>query len=525
MRDKSGIVSAFMTSQSSNYTFIREDSNIRVPYNADTLYGINYCMYQNDGMWFCCFVNSIKYVNNNTSLLHLQEDVWHTWGAYLTFKACFVAREHVNSDGLGDWRAAEPAMSLEMVVGQQNDFSEIIPDTVIVATNAIPHLKSGVSGDIFSVHSEDDFDGNDAVSGSLYSRVYSGAKLYGFSTANLAPLSNFLDNLNKAGAAESICALFMVNSQFVSVGSNHTVSGITTAYERSISIPQTLGGGYAPRNKKCLTFPYVSIVVTDHNGGEMQLKAEDCDSWGSFTAQFRQGLDPTSEVYFMPSGYMGKSPDQSHMMPIASAVQGSWVVSAYQNWVAQNAQTINNKHIFNTFGVLGGILMTGVGVALIGSGVGAPLGGALGEVGVTTVAAGTIGAGLHGVASSTQSEMMLNAQIDSQEKTPAHTVGGSSGNSLQGISRNCGGYRAMVLQEQSARRLDAFFDVFGYQVDLVKVPNVTGRPSWNYVKTVGANMTGTIPADRLSVMNKCLDSGMTFWHSPDVGNYALGNAV
>lgn len=525
MRDKSIIISAFMTGHTTNYTFIREDSNIRVPYNADNLYGINYCMYQNDGMWFCCFVNSVKYVNNNTALLNLQEDVWHTWGENLSFKACYVAREHVSTDALGQWRAPEPAMSLEMVVGQQNDFYQVIPDTVIVATNAKPHLKSGVSGDIFSVHSEDDFDGNDAVSGTLYSRNISGAKYYGFSTANLAPLSNFLDNLNKAGAAESVCALFMLNSHFLSVGSDHSVSAITEAFEQSYSIPQTLGGGYAPRNKKCLTFPYVSIVITDHNGGEMQLKAEDCDTWGYFTAHFRQSLDPTASVYFMPSGYMGQSPDQSHIMPVASAPQGSWPVSAYQNWVAQNAQTINNKHMFNSFGILGGILMTGVGVALIGSGIGAPLGGVLGEAGVTTVAAATIGAGIGGVANATQSEMMLNAQIDSQEKTPSHTVGGSSGNSLQGISRNCGGYRTMVLQRQSAERLDAFFDVFGYQVDTVKVPNVTGRPSWNYVKTVGANMGGAIPADRLSTINRCLDNGITFWHSASVGNYALSNAI
>lgn len=525
MMNKSTIIGEFMTMHTNNYTYIREDTNIRVPYNADSLYGINYCMYQNDGMWFCSFVNTVTYVNNNTALLHLQEDVWHTWGGNAVFKPCLVAREHVSADGLGQHRAAEPAMALEYVVGTELDFSEVLPDTVVVATNAIPHLKDGVSGTIFDVHSESDFDGSDAVSGSLYGRVYSGARYYGFSTANLAPLSNFMSNLNKAGAAESVCALFMLCGKFLSIGSDHTVSGITTPFEREITIPQTLGSGYAPRNKKCLTYPYVSIIVTDHSGGEMELKAEDCDTWGSFTARFQQGLDPSSEVYFMPSGYMGKSPDQSHIMPVSTPPQGPWVYDAYQNWMAQNEQMINTKHSFNSFGVLGGILLTGLGVALIGSGIGAPAGGPLADVGVTTVAASTIGAGIAGASRSASSEMTLNAEIDAQSKVPAHTVGGSSSNSLQGISRNCGGYRVRVLEMHSAQRLDMFFDVFGYQVDLVKVPNVTGRPSWNYVKTVGANIQGAIPADRLAQMNARLDDGMTFWHTADVGNYGLGNAI
>jgi hypothetical protein len=67
--------------------------------------------------------------------------------------------------------------------------------------------------------------------------------------------------------------------------------------------------------------------------------------------------------------------------------------------------------------------------------------------------------------------------------------------------------------------------VLGYEVDRVKVPNLTGRPNWNYVRTEGAACTGTIPADRLAVMDATLDRGMTFWHTSDVGNYALPNGV
>ena len=116
-------------------------------------------------------------------------------------------------------------------------------------------------------------------------------------------------------------------------------------------------------------------------------------------------------------------------------------------------------------------------------------------------------------------------EIEAQSKVPAHRIGTPSGNSLQGIARNEGGFIAKGLSRESAERLDMFFDVLGYEVDAVKVPNLTGRPSWNYVQTEGATLSGNIPADRLAVMIQCMDRGITFWHTPDVGNYGLANGV
>ena len=523
--NKGLILSTFMYMQTNNYTYIRQDTDIRVPYNADDLYGINYCMYQNNGMWFCAFVNTITYVANNTALLHLEEDIWHTWGGNATIKGCFVEREHASGDGLGQHRAAEPAMTLESVVVDEQDFNLFSPDTVIVGTNAIPHLKSGVSGNIFGSHTEDDFDGSDAVAGGFYGYLYSGAKYYAFDSSQGANLMNFLANLNKCGAAESICCMFMVPSVTIT-RSGFEVTGIGTSHrDGSITAPQTLGGGYAPRNKKCLTYPYAYVTISDYNGGEMDLKYEDCNTWGAVDYRINQALDSAAASIFTARNHMGQSLDMSHMMPLAQNPQCSWVYEAYQNWAAQNANVLTVKHTHNTFGVLAGILMTGVGAALIGSGWGAPIGGPLGTAGVTTLSAGLMATGFGTAMSAGWNEASNLAEIEAQKKVPNHTVGSCSANTLVGIGRGEGGYRCMALEMHSAQRLDMFFDVFGYQTDLHKVPNLTGRPSWNYVKTLGANIQGSIPADRLRVMCDRMDRGMTFWHSSDVGNYALGNTL
>ena len=525
LANQNAIISNFMSMTTTNYVFIREDSNIRVPYNADDLYGINYCCYRNNGKLFCCFVNTITYVSNNTALLHLEEDVWQTWGGALTISPCMVAREHVNGDGLGQNRTPEPAMELESVIVRSTDtLPELVGSCVVVGVNAIPHLKNG--GSVFAAHVESDFDGSDAVAGSIYSGLYSGCHYYGFAFAD-AELTNFLNNLNMCGAAESVACMFMVPANMSTIGSGHEIASYVGVEDGGFTAPQTLGSGYVPRNKKCLTYPYAYCKITDNDGGSMDIKYEDCNSWGAVDYKLVQGLDPTASVYFVPRNHMGQAIDYSHMMPVHQNAQCSWVYSAYQNWLAQNAQNIQNKKTFNTLGAIGGALMVIAGATLIGTGGGAPAGGALGTLGLSTAEAAGVGLAMSGIKKGVDSQisgMQLSAEIDAQSKHPDMVAGSTSSNSLQGVGA-AGGYACIALELHSAQRLDMFFDVFGYQVDVVKVPNITGRPSWNYVQTIGCNMRGAVPADRLTIMNKCMDSGVTFWHTEDMGNYGLNNRL
>lgn len=517
MRSPTSIVAQFQTRATTGYTFIRESEEIRVPFNADDIYGTNYVMYKNSGKWFFCFVDTITYVNNSTSTLHLKEDVWHTWGEYVTVRPCMVRREHVTTDLPGQWRAPEPNLSLEAVTLTVQEFSSMTYSAIVVGTNAIPHLKANQTTDMFSPHTEDDFLGSDAVEGDLYTYIYSGAKYYGFNSTETYALQNFLKNMNLCGAAESICALFMVPYQMMSVNANHEIIGYGMSVAGGFNAPNYIADGYVPRNKKCLTYPYAYATMTDFAGSEMDIKYEDCNTWGQVRYRFSQGLDPTAALFVTMTDYMGQNDDPSHSMPIAQNPQCAWTYSGYQNWMAQNSASLQTKQ------------NVGAGEALLGAG--ALLGGAI--LAFTPIGAGTsellpgslVSSGLGMLAGGLRERTDVALQIEAQSKVPAHIIGTPSGNSLQGIGRNEGGFVAKGLSRDSAERLDQYFDVLGYEVDRVKVPNLTGRPNWNYVRTEGAACAGTIPADRLAIMDACLDRGMTFWHTSDVGNYALPNGV
>lgn len=75
-------IKAMCTSGTEDYTYQRMDNAVTVPYNAESLYGMNYCMFQNanyGSRWFYSFILRIEYVNPTSSRLYLQTDLMQTW--------------------------------------------------------------------------------------------------------------------------------------------------------------------------------------------------------------------------------------------------------------------------------------------------------------------------------------------------------------------------------------------------------------------------------------------------------------
>ena len=68
--------------------------------------------------------------------------------------------------------------------------------------------------------------------------------------------------------------------------------------------------------------------------------------------------------------------------------------------------------------------------------------------------------------------------------------------------------------------------MFGYKINNVKVPNITGRRNWNYVKTIDCNVDGDIPQTDLNIIKTMFNNGVTLWHNPNnIYNYSLDNSI
>lgn len=518
------IISLFCPYSTDGYTYIRESTDIRVPYNADDIYGVNYCVYMNNNKWFFAFVNTITYVNNNTSLLHLEEDVWQTWGASIDWHACFVAREHVNSDAIGEHLINEPAFPFELTTTDQSFIDYSTDSVIIIMTNAVPHIKDGTS--MFIRQQDTNIDGSDPVSGKgRYAGLYQGAKPYAFT--NPATAGHFLDNLNKAGAAESVCSVFLFPEDYLDFDdATHEVTPFNAPKksQRRYIAPKNCGNGYVPRNKKLLTYPYSFTSISGMNGTELTIQYEKNRNINSgFTIDIEQVIpfDPTASAFISVPLYNGQADGTTdingeYLISTNCAPQVSWVYGSFQNWIAQNQDRLDAQREISFFKESFAAGAAALGIVAIGflTG-GVPI--ALGL--------GALAAGGRAELNWQSTNREIAGEIESQKKIPNHVVAATTDNNLFAINHEGFIIRSKSLMEDYARSLDDFFDQFGYEVDRLKVPNRTGRPSWNYVKTVGANVGGSIPADRLAMINKCLDNGITFWHTSDVGNYSLSNGL
>ena len=93
------------------------------------------------------------------------------------------------------------------------------------------------------------------------------------------------------------------------------------------------------------------------------------------------------------------------------------------------------------------------------------------------------------------------------------------------MNKNYFEIQQLAIKEPFARVIDDYFTRYGYATHRNKIPNVNSRPHWNYVKTIGATITGSLPADDAKKICQILDAGVTFWkYGNEVGNYGLDNS-
>jgi hypothetical protein len=84
----------------------------------------------------------------------------------------------------------------------------------------------------------------------------------------------------------------------------------------------------------------------------------------------------------------------------------------------------------------------------------------------------------------------------------------------------------MSIKQEYAVILDKYMDMFGYKVNNVKIPNITGRVNWNFVKTIDCNFEGDIPQSHLQIIKQIFNNGVTLWHNANtMYDYSQSNSI
>lgn len=78
--------------------------------------------------------------------------------------------------------------------------------------------------------------------------------------------------------------------------------------------------------------------------------------------------------------------------------------------------------------------------------------------------------------------------------------------------------------EEYKNRAKLSFNIRGYSTNLVELPNLHTRKSWNYIQTVKCNIVShDIDMVDLERIKQCFDNGITLWHTKEIANYTLNN--
>lgn len=82
------------------------------------------------------------------------------------------------------------------------------------------------------------------------------------------------------------------------------------------------------------------------------------------------------------------------------------------------------------------------------------------------------------------------------------------------------------IKPEYAKRIDAYFDKYGYAQRSMYVPERQNRNHWSYLKTVGCNIKSNINNTDLVTIKTIYDNGITTWNNlEEVGHYELDNRV
>lgn len=542
----------------SSYTYVRMNNSIRVPFNAEELYTYDYCMYKNanyGNKWFYAFIIGVNYVNENMTEIVLELDVMQTWYFDYTLVQGFVEREHVNDDTIGAHLNAEPSMDLQYTYFSYSNHI-IHPRYACFLVTAVPkYSATGTINPNWGMPGTPNMEvsGSDPVSGGFYQGQFSSAMylLYDLNdTDSIKTMYRDMQAYNACGAAEAIVDAFTLPFDAFKASDKELLTWATGTYdkrwvlkndaeiahsEESIGKPLSLNG-YVPKNNKLFVYPYSYLEIGDYSG-----RTEDLQ-WEYFNSEravlyIQMFANADSNGYITPLNYKGvnNQNDNTSYKPFTFNYSNKipWIYSAYQTWAAQNA-------VANQLAVIGGLttmtlsLIPGVvaGSKALGAGMSAndAMFGSMRELkqsnsmlnakGGFVQNANMVGAGI-----GAGSIAAVVGNYERMKRVPNETKGNVAGN-CKFQAGYTGYYSASVcLKEEYAQIIDNFFSMYGYEVDIVKIPNRTGRRNWNYVKMQNSCHRGNVPADQMDMINKIYDSGITFWHTSDIGNYSLDNSI
>lgn len=474
--------------EKNDYSFISENGKggnvIATNFTYQECKNANYIAFQNPtyyNKWIFAFIDEVSYENNGCTKITFTVDNWATWYDNLTFKSCFVVREHVNSDLVGEHTVPEGLETGELVA------TSITRDTELDSFSYIIQVTEWSS----------------ATDPKPLATNFGGIAMPGgaYIASNMTIASNII-NAYQNGRESAVFNVYICPNKIINnTSSDMRYSGQTSpvTYTKTITKPTSIGS-YTPANKKVLTYPY-NYLVLDNNNGVSNILEYELFSTNDCVFEIKGVPVVGASIKCVPKDYKGQSFAEQEGIMCGKFPTCGWINDTYTNWLTQNAVNINT-----------GIISQGLTFA-----------GGLGMMAFNPIAgAGTMVSAGIGIAQTV-------GQVYQHSLLPNTAKGNVNGGDINTCSTSNSFYFIkMSIKEEFAKIIDDYFNRRGYKVNSLKVPNITGRTYWNYVEIASGEDVafGTLPVGAMEEINNIFRSGTTIWHNHDnIGNFNLSNTI
>lgn len=528
-----------------NATYQRDDGVIRFPAEAEDIRDYNYCIYQNTAYgnkWIYAFITNIEYYSNDSCGISIQTDYWNTWQHQITFKKSFVEREHVNDDTFGLHTIPEGLEYGDYICNgvQQVTYADPTDATSLMIAFQVTTCDVTPEGGQTAIFPSSTY--------GVHNGIPQGCFIFGVpytlnASANIASVVGFYDNAGKGDAIVSIFLIPRACCQWTQTQGQGVLATNDWYVPNDSMTANTLLGpevtkntsldGYVPHNNKLFCAPYNVLYLTNNAGADCTYEYEMFNGNPTFSVQGALEQGGAIKIYPLNSKKSAGLPaitgdGWNEGLPAGKLPTLSWSSDYYLNWQAMNGTNIE---------IQAGLAAAGWGANILGSMASGAFGGDIHTVGkknpkvvggasassAISDAGGMIGSTI-GLADQVRG---IAQQIHVAEMIPPTAKGNVSSGS---IGFSCGEtrftFRKMSIKAEYARILDSYFDAFGYKVNEFKVPNITGRTNWNYVRTVGCNITGNVPQVAIEGIKAIFNTGTTVWHNTSTFmDYSQSNAI
>lgn len=495
------LVTSNAIAQANNYSFIRPTNSILVGFTYAQCLQANYIAFQNtdySNKWFFAWIDEVIYRSDRSCEITYTVDSWSTWFDKWTTKQAWVIREHVNDDTIGINTVPENIETGDYISAKRREVILNNPASYYICM-AVTELPDGTAP----------FNNT-----RVYNGVYGG--LYYLAFTNATNCTNAIKIYQQTGKADAINSVFMIPNNLSSVTDGDTYTWTQGDVTTSViyldesdtadtvgilnaSMPTNVGKSYIPKNKKLFTFPYSFMNLTNNAGSTIPFRYEDFaieDGARVIGFWIDACLTPGMSMKILPLFYKNENINYNFGLMCGKIPVCSWITDVYVNWLRQNE--------LNAFLNISGSVV-GLGTSL-----------ATGNV------IGAIGTGLN-IANSVSS-------IYTKSLTPDQASGNTNSGDVNFSESNDGAITLyyMTIKDEYAKIIDDYFTRFGYKINQLKTPNITGRPYWNYVQIGDGESigNGSVPSKFMKDIDNACQKGVTIWHNhSNIGNFSLDNSI